>query len=265
MIYGVDVSHYQGNIDWKKVADSGKKFAILKCMYENSHKVDEYFEKNYEGCIKNGLGVGIYIYHARKSIEKPNVEAEDILKILKNRTLNYGIWHDLEDKNIRSKGKSYFTNFLKLQDEYFSKYQTGIYCNVDWYKNVLDSKELSKKYKFWIARYPSQDKGIVVESLSPKSYSQGWQYSSKGKVPGINGNVDLDIDFGTLAVTASDAAGSTLGKDIRIVTASHLNARVEPSTGAVLHVLDKGDKVNVVETKGNWCKIEAWVSSAFLK
>lgn len=267
MIYGIDVSHYQGEIDWKKVAYSGKKFAILKCMYENSHNPDEYFVKNYNGCIQNGIEVGVYIYHARKSFDNVVGEAKDVLKILSGRKLSYGIWHDLEDKNIRAKGKQAINSFVESQDAIFKQagYTTGIYCNKDWYYNVLDSNYLKKKYLFWVARYPSLDNGTVKESLSPRAYAACWQYSSKGSVPGIKGNVDMDIDYEHVAQTVCSPLQDNLKCDIREITTAHLNARLEPSNGLVMSTYEKGDKVHVVEEKNGWCRVEAWVSAQYLK
>ena len=71
MQYGLDVSHYQKDIDWKKVKDAGKSFAILKAMYETNHKPDEYFEKNYQGCKANNIELlGIYQEIKNQNIKK---------------------------------------------------------------------------------------------------------------------------------------------------------------------------------------------------
>ena len=87
---GIDVSHYQAEIDWKKVADQNKKFAILKCQYEaKSHRKDEYFERNYSGCKENNIAVGVYIYIARQSMHDPVVDAESLLNHLNGRPLEY--------------------------------------------------------------------------------------------------------------------------------------------------------------------------------
>lgn len=69
------------------------------------------------------------------------------------------------------------------------------FTNRDWYNNVLDSAALKGKYPFWVARYPLLDTGVVKSNLSPESYAVAWQYSSKGKVSGISGNVDMDLAF----------------------------------------------------------------------
>ena len=199
-LQGIDVSHYQGKIDWIKVKEAGKRFAILKCQYEaQSHRKDETFEYNYEQAGINELCRGVYIYIARHSMEDPVADAKALLDHLKGRTLEYGIWLDLEDKNLRPAGKAYIKNLANLYSNIFKEagYYVGIYCNHDWYINVIDT-ELKQNYDFWIARYRSFDNGVYNEfsSLKPKfRQAVAWQYSSKGKVPGISGNVDLDVDL----------------------------------------------------------------------
>ena len=199
-VFGIDVSHYQRTIEWKKVAESGKKFAILKCMYEaQSHRIDEYFEENYRQCGIYGLARGVYIYIARASIADPVGDANALLAHLKNRPLEYGIWLDFEDESLRRQGKAKIRDLAYLYIGKFRSagYHVGIYCNKDWYDNVIHP-DLKRDFDFWIARYPKNDVGAYYHSSKLKpNYQQavGWQYSSKGKVPGINGNVDLDVDF----------------------------------------------------------------------
>ena len=100
-VFGVDVSHHNGHIDWQSVARDGKKFAILKCQYEaQSHRIDETFEYNYTECGKNDIARGVYIYIARASMADPEADANALLAHLKRRNLEYGIWLDLEDKTV---------------------------------------------------------------------------------------------------------------------------------------------------------------------
>lgn len=199
-VFGIDVSHYQRTIEWKKVAESGKKFAILKCMYEaQSHRIDEYFEENYRQCGIYGIARGVYIYIARASIADPDGDAKALLKHLANRPLEYGIWLDFEDASLRRQGKDKIQSLACRYAAYFNNagYHVGIYCNKDWYDNVI-SPELKRRFDFWIARYPKNDVGAYYHSSKLKpNYQQAvaWQYSSKGTVPGINGAVDLDVDF----------------------------------------------------------------------
>lgn len=199
-ILGIDVSHYQGKIDWAKVAQDGKGFAILKCQYEAlSHRKDETFDYNYQEAGANGLARGVYIFIASASMADPEKDAQCLLKNLDGRKLEYGIWLDLEAQVLRAKGKAYIKGLVNIYAQIFKNagYYVGIYCNRDWYLNCIHDN-IKANYDFWIARYPSNDKGIynAYSSLKPNyKMAVAWQYSSKGRVNGIDGNVDLDVDF----------------------------------------------------------------------
>lgn len=284
--YGIDVSHYQKNIGWGMVAKNGitsagnlpVNFAILKCIYEaQSHRPDEYFEKNYQGCIDNAINVGIYVYHASKSLADPVAEAEALVKVLNGRKLHLGIWHDLEDKSLRSAGNNAIHQMLKIEDEILKSHgytDIGIYSSKYWHDSILDKKYLKGIYKYWwIARYLKNDIGqIPPESMSPEKYANAWQFSSKGKVSGIAGNVDLDIDFTGLAAAMAkelpkSADGYTPSKQgIKTVKVTNkLNIRLSPELGDnILGQLPNGAKVNVTEKSGKWAKIEGWVSTNYL-
>lgn len=199
-VFGVDVSHHNGRIDWEQVAKSGKKFAILKCQYEaQSHRIDEYFEYNYAEAGKYGIARGVYIYIARASMADPIADAQALLNHLKGRKLEYGIWLDLEDKTLDVKGKGYIRNLAYQYADIFIKagYYVGIYCNRDWYIRLIHD-DLKRDFDFWIARYPRNDVGIYnpQSSLKPSTnIAVAWQYSSKGNVPGIKTRTDLNVDY----------------------------------------------------------------------
>ena len=199
-VLGIDVSHHNGKIDWRKVANANKRFCILKCQYEaKSHRIDETFEYNYAESGKHDIARGVYVFIASDSIADPVLDARMLLNKLKGRPLEYGIWLDLESAALRKIGKAAITKLCYIYADIFraAGYYVGIYCNLDWYRNVLDVKTLATDFDFWIARYPKNDVGDYnpKSSLSPKSYSVAWQYSSKGKVPGIATNCDLNVDF----------------------------------------------------------------------
>lgn len=199
-VFGIDVSHYQLQIDWKNVAEQGKKFAILKCQYEaQSHRKDETFENNYRGCGIYGLSRGVYIFIGRCSIADPLADAYALLEHLNGRPLEYGIWLDYESDHLRRQGKKKIEQLTYIYADAFraAGYYVGIYCNKDWYDNVI-SENLKAGFDFWIARYPKNDVGAYnkTSSLRP-SYKTAvaWQYSSKGHVDGIGPAVDLDVDY----------------------------------------------------------------------
>lgn len=199
-VLGIDVSHYQGKIDWDRVASSGKQFAIMKAMYEaGSHNIDETFEYNYQKAGDAEMDRGVYIFIGSSSINDPVKDAKALLKHLKGRKLEYGIWLDLESDKLRAKGKEFIRNLCYVYAYHFTQcgYFCGIYCNRDWYLNVIP-EDLKNDFDFWIARYPANDNGSynTLSTIKPsESYAVAWQYSSKGTVPGIQGKVDLDVDY----------------------------------------------------------------------
>lgn len=191
-IKGIDVSSYQKKPDWKKVKQSGVKFAILRIHQRSG--IDTSFEHNYKGCIDNGILVGGYKLSYATTVAEAEKEAEETLSVLKGRKLDFPIFYDLEWEMQRkfSKSKLETIALAFLRKIHSAGYKVGIYSNVDWFNNLLTPA--MRDYDCWIARYPANDNGKVVERLRP-AQGIGWQYSSKGKVPGINGNVDMDVFY----------------------------------------------------------------------
>ena len=191
-IKGIDVSSNQGKPDWAKVAKSGIKFAILRVHQRTG--IDNSFEYNYKECKSNGILVGGYKYSYALTPAQAIDEAEDVIATLNGRGLDFPVFYDLEWSNQRKLGKQAVENiavaFLTRMKK--AGYKVGIYCNMDWYNNVLT--DALRKYECWIARYPANDNGTVQTRLKP-STGAGWQYSSKGKVSGISGNVDMDVFY----------------------------------------------------------------------
>ena len=191
-IKGIDVSSYQGKPDWTKVSNSEVKFAILRIHQKSG--VDTSFEYNYKGCKSNGILIGGYKYSYALAPAQAIDEAENVISVLGGRGLDFPIFYDLEWSQQRSLGKQAIENIAIAFLTRIKKagYKVGIYCNLDWYNNVLS--DALKQYDCWIARYPASDNGSVQERLRP-NVGAGWQYSSKGKVSGISGNVDMDVFY----------------------------------------------------------------------
>lgn len=189
---GIDVSSYQGKPDWKKVKADGISYAILRIT--ERYGIDSSFEHNLSGCKANGIRVGVYKFSYALSIAEIKKEAEAVIETLTGRGLDFPIWLDLEWEKQRNLSKDTLSAMIKTFRAVVvaAGYKFGIYCNVDWYNNVLPDD--CKTYDFWLARYPSNDTGVVQERLRP-STGVGWQYSSKGKVNGIDGNVDMDVFY----------------------------------------------------------------------
>lgn len=192
-IKGIDVSAWQGKIDWKTVADYGMGFAILR-ITEAGNVVDSQFENNLAGCNKYNIPVGVYKYSYAMTIAEIQREARKVVSTLNGRRIQFPVFLDLEYNNQRSLGSE---SIHKMADAFreiveVAGYKFAIYCNVDWYENVICSH--LKKYDFWIARYPANDDGWLQERLRP-DFGVGWQYSSKAKIPGISGTVDRNVFY----------------------------------------------------------------------
>ena len=190
---GVDVSKWQGNINWKKVAKTDVDFAIIRCGYRKNGKnfTDEYWEKNVQGCVENNIPYGTYIYSYAKSTTDAKKEANHVLKLVDGKQLSFPIYYDMEENSVASLGKTKigkiaykFMNTIKAQG-----YQTGVYANLNWWTNYIPNSVATDNYVFkWVARYNSY--------LGYKGAINMWQCTSVGKVKGISGNVDLNFWFG---------------------------------------------------------------------
>lgn len=184
---GIDVSVYQGEIDWAKVKQAGIGFAILRIgygMYDNQKDVT--FERNYTEATKQGIPVGCYLYSYAKSVDEAIKEANLVIKWLNGRKLQLPVYFDIEDRSQQSLGKTVLNNMCIAFCNTIEKagYWAGIYSNKYWATSIISGKELGKKYTYWIAQY-------YDECTYDGDYAI-WQYSSTGKVAGISGNVDMN-------------------------------------------------------------------------
>lgn len=217
-IKGIDASSYQGDIDWETVADYGMDFAILR-ITEIGNKTDSKFERNYKGCVDNGIPVGVYKLSYAESVAEIQKEAETVIDVLAGRKLDFPVWLDLEYSEQREMSESMLSTMIKTfwSVATAAGYKFGIYCNMDWYNNVIP-EDAKGKYDFWIASYPANDDGWLQERLRP-SVGVGWQYSSKAKIPGISGYVDRDVFYkdykdkeeSGVSYTANDAINKVIG------------------------------------------------------
>lgn len=212
---GIDVSAWQGAIDWDTVANYGMDFAILR-ITEAGNVIDSCFEKNYSGCQKHNIPTGAYKYSYAMTVAEIQSEARKVVKVLNGRKLQYPVWLDLEWNNQRSLGAEQIHKLAEAFEKIITAagYKFGIYCNVDWYLNVICSH--LKKYDFWIACYPESDNGTLQKRLRP-GFGVGWQYSSKAKIPGISGTVDRNVFYKDYAESKKQEGGTDVDKEIEKV------------------------------------------------
>lgn len=192
-IKGIDVSAHQGKINWDTVANYGMDFAILR-ITEVGNVIDSQFENNFAGCNKHKIPVGVYKYSYASTVSEAQSEARKVVSVLNGRKIQFPVFLDLENHRQRVLGAESIHNLAEAFRKIIvaAGYKFAIYCNLDWYMNVICSH--LKKYEFWIARYSDNDNGWLQERLRP-DIGVGWQYSSKGKVSGISGNVDMDVFY----------------------------------------------------------------------
>lgn len=255
-VFGIDVSHHNGSIDWQQVAADCKEFCILKCQYEaQSHRKDETFEYNYAEAGKYGLSRGVYIYIASASMQDPVRDAQSLLSHLAGRKLEYGIWLDLEDKTVEAKGKAYIRNLAYIYADIFMNagYFVGIYCNKDWYTRLIH-EDLKEDFDFWIARYPRNDTGVYnkTSSLKPSSsIAVAWQYSSKGNVAGIKTRTDLNVDYDGVVRLIAQSSNRKSVEEIakEVIDGKWGTAKTNPSRRKLLTLA--GYDYNEVQKKVN--------------
>jgi len=189
--YGVDVSECQGSIDWQKVKESGISFACMRSTKKNG-SVDATFEQNLAGCIQHGIDYSCYKYAYALNHDEARREADGVINLLKDRKMP--IWYDVEDNSLISLGKDGIEGVILafIGECKEAGFDVGIYCNKNWYDGYI-SQYLKDKYMFWVARY-GKNTGQIDEQYKPTGRNiMAWQYTSKGIVAGISGNVDRDV------------------------------------------------------------------------
>lgn len=191
--YGIDVNEAQGVIDFGKVKEAGISFCCMRST-RKSGKPDKYFERNLMECIEKRIDYSCFKYAYSKTHDDARVEADGVINLLGGRKMP--IWYDLEDDTLIPLGKDGIEGitlaFIGECQE--AGYECGIYCNQVWYDNYV-SDYLKKKFPFWIARY-GKNIGQIDERYRPVGRNIiAWQYTSKGKVAGITGDVDRDVLF----------------------------------------------------------------------
>ena len=237
-IKGLDVSEFQGEIDWKRVKAAGYQFAMLRAGY-GYNTVDKQFRRNAAECNRIGLPIGAYWFCYAFSAEKAVQEADGCISTVSGYRLDYPVCYDIEQASadyVEKQGVSFtpalagkvVTSFCRRVEEkgYFAMFYTN--------RSFLDTylrAGLTKQYAFWYARYTSRFDGTDCGI---------WQYTSTGSVPGISGNVDLDIGYEDYPAI------------IRKAGLNHLSGSVpspSPSPQYITYVIQPGDTLSGIAQK----------------
>lgn len=187
MLKGIDISVWQGRIDWSEVAkDENVKFAILRAGYgKHVSQKDTRFEEYYAGCKRYNIPVGAYWFSYATTKQEAIQEAKACIECIKGKQFEYPILFDIEHSSQASKAIAdviipAFCDTLKE-----AGYYVGIYTYYSFIKSYI-SKSVYSKYDLALAHYASS---------TPWSDKEIWQFSSKGSIMGINGGVDLDYCY----------------------------------------------------------------------
>lgn len=194
-VLGIDVSKWQGTIDWNAVKSSGISFVVIRCGYRGSSTgvlvKDPMFEANIKGATKAGLKVGLYFFSQAVNEKEAVEEASMAIALAKDYKISYPIFIDTEwtsggrangiSKDTRTAVCKAFCETIKS-----AGYTPGVYACKSWYQDSLNVSSLNG-YKIWLAQYASQP--------TYSSRYDMWQYSDKGKVNGISTNVDMNISY----------------------------------------------------------------------
>ena len=252
-MYGIDVSHHNGAINWAAVKTSGVEFAILRAGYGmyDSQK-DARFETNYNGAKAAGVPVGAYWYSYAKNTEEAKREAETCLKAIAGKQFDFPIYFDIEDNSQAALGKGTITDLCIAFCERIEQagYFAGIYASTDWFLNRID-KNRTDRFTKWLADYRTNYNTTLPRDIH--------QYSSSGTVPGISGRVDLNRctrNFpGEINGQSAPASGGVV---IEPIVAS-LHVRNTPNVyGAVIGTVAAGQGLKVLDDMngGSWVRVD---------
>ena len=201
-IKGIDVSEFQGSINWDKVKADGIKFAILKLAniydYDTNYK-DSKFETNYKEAKKRGIKLGAYIYNYCNTVDTLKKGLKWVIGKLAGKKLDLPLYLDMEDKDIQGETKETLTNQCNEFAKYVKSkgYQAGVYANVNWLKNELNPNDFDKDISVWVAQYYKECQYTGKYDI--------WQYASNGKVSGISGNCDMNYLYNEDIIKESGA------------------------------------------------------------
>ncbi len=193
---GIDVSKWNREIDWEKVKAAGVDFAIIRAGYRGSTTgslvVDPYFETNIKAATRAGVKVGVYFFTQAVNEVEAVEEASMVLELVKEYGLDYPIFIDTEGAGGNGRADGLDVEMRTLVCDAFCRtvenagQEAGVYSGRNWFYNKLEMERL-ENYCIWLAEWRS--------APLYDGYYHMWQYTSKGKIDGIEGNVDMNISY----------------------------------------------------------------------
>ena len=234
---GLDVSEFQGEVDWERVKAAGYQFAMLRAGYGFS-TVDKQFKRNASECNRIGLPIGAYWFCYAINPQTAVQEADGCISTISGYRLDYPVCYDIEHASVAyaaGEGVTMTANLAKnLVQSFCNRIEAkGYYAMFYTNKNFLDTylgSSLPGRYAFWYARYNDSFDGTNCGI---------WQYSSQGNVPGISGNVDLDEGFIDYAPVIKSAGLNHLSGDSPAPSPS-------PAPEYITYVIQPGDTLSEI-------------------
>ena len=268
---GIDVSSAQTNMDYHKLKEAGVDFAIIKIIRKDLNP-DTMFEKHYSGFTAAGIPIlAVYNYSYTTTVDKARTDAQIVIKTLAGRRT--AVCLDVEDKVQMGLGAA-LVDIINAYQEVVEA--AGIpfilYTGMYFYNQYIKPWEKNLKCKnIWMARYYLGNDIVMPfhmdpdQGKKPMSNLVGWQYTSKGRINGYNGDLDFDIIYRDI-----DPVKPVIGTNIitKVKTSGgRLNVRNSTNSGAIVDRLINGTNVDVLDVKDGWYKIGAdrFVSGEYIK
>ena len=235
-IQGLDVSEFQGEVDWERVKAAGFQFAMLRAGY-GAGTEDRRFRRNASECGRIGLPFGVYWFCYAATPAEAAAEADSCIRTVSSFRLEYPVCYDIEEASadyVRKQGAPFNASLArKLVRSFCSRVEEKGYFSMFYSnRNFIDTylgNDLRKRYALWYARYSERFDGTGCGI---------WQYTSQGSVPGIRGDVDLDRGF------------TDYPSIIRNAGLNHLSGRPSrPEPDYVTYVLRPGDTLSEIAAR----------------
>lgn len=283
IIKAIDVSSYQGNINWNLVKSAGVDNTILKIIRKDLNP-DTKFEQNWNNCKSANVNVlGVYNYSYATTVEKAITDAKKVLSILNGRKCT--VWLDVEDNCQKGLGQKLIDIINAYRDVIVSSgYNFGVYTGMSFYNSYLKSyKSKIKCNNWWVARYYTGHNEMDIsinpnEKYNPKDSTglniYGWQYTSSGRINGVNGNVDINVVYGNIKTdtipnikptnSSEETALCVMGK----ITANKLNIRESSNTNSrIVGMYSKNQLIHLsAKTSNGWYKTDVgYISGKYVE
>lgn len=247
-IKGIDVSEFQGTINWNKVKSDGIEFAILKLGniydYDANYK-DSKFDTNYKNARANGIKIGAYIYNYCNTVDTLKKGLEWAIGKLDGRKLDLPLYLDMEDKDIQGETKASLTEQCNEFAKYVESkgYRAGVYANVNWLKNELNPNDFDKDISVWVAQYYKECQYTGKYDI--------WQYASNGKVSGISGNCNMNYLYNEDIIKESGSTENTDKKSVDELAQEVIDGKWGDGEARKKKLEDAGYNYNAVQDRVN--------------